>query len=368
MSASPHTNNILVIPDEVEAKIRYLQNKFPSTEWSGILFYTHTGNFVKGITITCKDIFPMDLGSSTYTEFFMSEDVAAYVAEHQEELWECDMGLCHSHHSFDCFFSGTDIATLQSEGNDHNTFVSLIVNNAGNYSAAITRKVEADIRTEVTGSYVLWDDGSPTLVKSDSKEKQEIIQYFMLDIQKPTVSSPYQDIDARFEEIMRRKQEEKDKALEAEKPFNALSVHPKRLPKNEEPYLFDKTELSGIDDIQANAEAVHDAVARMLLCSLAVNPSKIDLHKWSANMNSVYDKYFKSADSQKFSEWADWIVQYTLDFFEDEELSRIYMYTSDEYLAVVSKALYKELMQYSSNPYIERYLDSLYSYISIYEQ
>ena len=36
------------------------------------------------------------------------------------------------------FFSGTDLNTLQEEGSDMNNFLSLIVNNAGQYTAAIT--------------------------------------------------------------------------------------------------------------------------------------------------------------------------------------------------------------------------------------
>ena len=89
----------MVIPAEVERKIRYLLRKFPSTEWSGVLFYTHEGSFENNdIIITCKDIFPMDLGSSTYTDFNMNEDVAAYTADNIE-LFDCELGLCHSHHS-----------------------------------------------------------------------------------------------------------------------------------------------------------------------------------------------------------------------------------------------------------------------------
>lgn len=90
----------MVIPKKVEAKIRYLQNKFPSTEWSGILFYTHSGSFeTNDLIITCQDIFPMDLGNATFTEFKMSEDVTAYIAENMDTLWECETGLVHSHHS-----------------------------------------------------------------------------------------------------------------------------------------------------------------------------------------------------------------------------------------------------------------------------
>lgn len=89
----------LIVPRNVEEKIRYLLRKFPSTEWSGVLFYTFEGTFEgNDLVITCKDIFPMDLGNATFTEFTMDEDVASYMADNLE-LFECDMGLIHSHHN-----------------------------------------------------------------------------------------------------------------------------------------------------------------------------------------------------------------------------------------------------------------------------
>lgn len=85
----------LIVPTEVEEKIRYLIRKFPHTEWSGVLFYTHQGSFENNdLAIICKDIFPMDLGTSGWTEFKMSEDVAAYMAENIE-LFDCETGLVH---------------------------------------------------------------------------------------------------------------------------------------------------------------------------------------------------------------------------------------------------------------------------------
>ena len=89
----------LIVPEKVEEKIRYLIRKFPHTEWSGVLFTTHEGTFENNdLVITCQDIYPMDLGTSGWTEFKMSEDVTAYMAENIE-LFDCDMSLCHSHHT-----------------------------------------------------------------------------------------------------------------------------------------------------------------------------------------------------------------------------------------------------------------------------
>ena len=85
----------LFVPAKVEEKIRYLIRKYPSTEWSGVLFYTHTGSFEnKDLEIHCEDIFPMDLGTSGWTEFNMSPEVTAYMADNIE-LFDCELGLVH---------------------------------------------------------------------------------------------------------------------------------------------------------------------------------------------------------------------------------------------------------------------------------
>ena len=89
----------LYVPEKVEEKIRYLIRKYPHTEWSGVLFYKHSGTFENGdLEIICEDIYPMDLGTSGWTEFKMNEDVAAYMADNID-LFECETGLIHSHHS-----------------------------------------------------------------------------------------------------------------------------------------------------------------------------------------------------------------------------------------------------------------------------
>lgn len=89
----------MIVPQKVEEKIRYLLRKYPSTEWSGVLFYKHTGTFENNdLVITCEDLYPMDLGDATFTKFQMSEDVTGYMADNIE-LFDCDLGLIHSHHS-----------------------------------------------------------------------------------------------------------------------------------------------------------------------------------------------------------------------------------------------------------------------------
>ena len=152
----------MIIPRKVEEKIRYLCRKFPTLEWSGVLFTSYKGKFEDGsLVITCEDIYPMDLGSPGFTEFKMDETVSSYMADNIE-LFECDCQLIHSHNTMAAFFSGQDQSTLREEGNERNCFISLIVNNAGSYVAAITRKIQT--KNEVTikslgSSYEFFGEG-----------------------------------------------------------------------------------------------------------------------------------------------------------------------------------------------------------------
>lgn len=196
------TSYKIIIPAEVERIIRFLCERVWSTEWSGVLFYTPSGSFEDGsLEIRCVDILPMDIGSATYTEFNMSPDVISYMAQ-KPELLDCKMGLIHSHNNMSTFFSTTDTDTLQAEGADRNHFVSLIVNNAGNYTAAITRKIKYHSVRDL--SY----EGFDGTVKLDGKEEfeGEEIEYFNLDIVFEGERDNYfKDIADRLDEIKKSK-------------------------------------------------------------------------------------------------------------------------------------------------------------------
>jgi hypothetical protein len=54
----------LVIPKEMEQKIRIACARLPENEWSGVLFYNVKGSFEKGtLKILCRDFLVMDIGS-----------------------------------------------------------------------------------------------------------------------------------------------------------------------------------------------------------------------------------------------------------------------------------------------------------------
>lgn len=382
------------MPKKVEEKIRYLIRKFPHTEWSGILFYSHTGNFENGdLEIHCEDIYPMDLGSGTFTDFKMDASVVAYIADNID-LFGCEMGLVHSHHSMGAFISGTDANTLASEGNDTNCFVSLVVDTRGTYVAAITRKVHKrkEVITKVYGStYEFFGDGERILdrgggdgIRTDASET--VIEYFMLDVQREETNNPFDYLDARFEEIEAKKKPANmpivsvgntiptpkwntDGSLSKGNDFDKDAedkdfydwIHQNR--KTEQPTLFTNEEMGDIDITkwQPDPTIIHHLVCQLVTSSLIVNKD-IDLKQWiTRHMEKKYDEIFGSAASFEFCNWAESYVEFILNHYSDENIPDV-ANDWDAFQGRLAEALIDELSEYPSNGYMDCYSDILMRY------
>lgn len=198
----------LFIPREVEAKIRHLCMRVPNLEWSGTLFYKTEGSMEDGtFKVTCIDLFVMDIGTSTTTDYDESVDVVSYMVDHPELLQDgvCQ-GLIHSHNNMQTFFSGTDTSTLLSEGQDTVHFVSLIVNNAGVYTAGVTRRIDKHVKAHytVTTEYNTYGNNKVVVNADEVKEEEFVksaIEWFNLKITKEEAPNNFADIDARLSEI-----------------------------------------------------------------------------------------------------------------------------------------------------------------------
>lgn len=194
----------LKLPVEVLQKIDFICSQLSTKEWSGTLFYSHEGSVKEGdLVILVKDFLLQDIGTAGATEFVPSADVPSYMLE--KDLLEYELGLIHSHNNMATFFSGTDIATLKSEAMDHNHFVSLIVNNAGTYTAAITTVVSSKKTIVDTYTYETFDgeeNSGETTYLVESKE----IQYSKLTIEKEALPvSPFQEISIKIKELLEEK-------------------------------------------------------------------------------------------------------------------------------------------------------------------
>lgn len=384
----------IVIPQEVEKKIRLLCTYISEVEWSGVLFYKVEGGFndeENPLTINCVDIFQMDKGSSAYTEFNMSPDVVTYMVYHPE-LLEPDVyqGLIHSHNRMSTFFSATDTATLNSEGEDMAHFVSLIVNNAGTYSAAVTRRYKAEQKVNETYVFPTWGDKEVTGTDNfDASE--EYIEWFPLVIEKEEI--PVDEVESEL--IARMSEVETNKAKSApkysgNKSYNSyepgsqyrgynsynyngygyggykqdtpLSNTPSgpaynaakypgtqaggtyvpvgQYGKKEEPQVKNDIPFEGID-YNVPYESIHpdkyivDWLVKQVITGSIIFPSdnKLDITKWAQHMDDLYKKRFTSV--KEFENFAmgfiDFLVNYTtdetiVDFVDDAEMAAILAY------------------------------------------
>ncbi len=380
-------NYKLIIPAEVERKIRFACQKVWSTEWSGTLFFTHEGSFENNdLVIRCVDIYIMDIGTQAYTEFDMNPDVIAYMCENPE-LLDCQMGLIHSHNNMSTFFSGTDTATLKEEGRDRNNFVSLIVNNAGTYTAAITRRIKSK-QVKESVSYEFFGDGE----KHDTKEyvsDADEIEWFYLKIEKEDENYSFPDMAARLEEIKQTKAEKAKKVQlpvyqSSYKPVIANSygtkVGPANLvkkkankPKVTQPTLFDDVSDLPFDDnysipygqVAFDKVTLKSLVLQLITGSIIIsNGSKIDITKWAKSMPALYEKRFGKGEKgmKNFEMWADTYTDYLTWYVTDEKLEEL-GFDETEICAICAHDMIEELTKLPENDYIKGYIDALQKYL-----
>lgn len=382
-------NYKLVIPAEVERKIRFTCQKVWNTEWSGTLFFTHEGSFENNdLVIRCVDIYIMDIGTQAYTEFDMNPDVISYMCENPE-LLDCQMGLIHSHNNMSTFFSGTDTATLKEEGRDRNNFVSLIVNNAGSYTAAITRRIKSKQVMESV-SYEFFGDGEKQDTEKYVSDADEI-EWFYLKIEKEGKNYSFPDMEARLEEIKKVKTEKAKKAKtpaysSGYKPVITNSYDTKAGPANlvkkednkpegAQPTLFINMDDLSFDDnyslpygqVTFDKVTLKSLVLQLITGSIIIsNDSKIDITKWVKSMPALYEKRFGKGEEgmKNFKIWADTYAEYLTWNVTDKKLKEL-GFDETEICAICAHDMIEELTKLPKNDYIKGYIDVLQKYLML---
>lgn len=346
----------LVIPAEVEAKIRHLCSVVHDVEWSGTLFYRYEGSIEEGtFRATCVDICVMDVGSSTYTEFKESPDVINYRVNNDLLAPSIMEGLIHSHNNMATFFSATDKDTLVEEGTNVHHFLSLIVNNAGTYTAAVTRRVTIESRIDThlvtttskyydsyDGERVVLDEGSVTEEDKTDTKATSVIEYFKLNIIKEEIPNIFSDLDARISEIRRSKYAAKASSYSRSPHSKGYSSYPSSYPSSSNTGNYpkivypdsvvivgdkDKDEKKDEDIkeittpssvvppsyhskydaeevplclIESFDDQIIESVCKQLLTgSIILNTEAIDSEEWVKKMDTFYEKRFGPLDDNK---------------------------------------------------------------------
>lgn len=298
------------------------------------------------------------------------------------------------------FFSGTDINTLREEGVDRNHFVSLIVNNEGKYTAAITRKVKGTNTITETVSYLSFGGEEKTSVE-EVKEEVEELQWFYLNIE--IENSSKEDINDRLREIREAKSRKRNSLetynfshpikryssyLEYFKPekeddiiIRTKDENTKAKPTSrEDKSIIPMSELTReeVEEIEGENElfipyetiTIRRSVIKSLVLQLVTGSiiisdnSKVNLDKWVNGMPALYEKRFgKGTEGLKlFRAWAESYIEFLCWFSDDDSLEEL-GYDKDEIAMIYAYNLAKELVRLKKNIYIEEYIDILNGYI-----
>lgn len=399
----------MVIPKEVEDKIRFICSQVWNVEWSGTLFFKYEGSFdTNDLVIKCVDLFVMDIGTQAYTEFDMNPDVINYMCENPD-LLDCQMGLIHSHNNMAAFFSGTDISTLKEEGKDRNNFVSLIVNNAGTYVAAITRKVTTK-KVKSVSTYSFFGEDAKEFIE-ETETASELLEYFDLSIEKEGVSNHFEDIQARLNEIRKKKEEQRKAIIQTKGTYNTfskpLSTPYSSVPgvpsisstnptskgytpfssvksKDEDlenwdngtitsepiiPYEQWEKESMPMDNIYGvchiSTNNLNYLITQLIVgCVIVAPKSKEEQNKWVSNMTALYKKRFGEGPEgmADFKAWADMFTEYLTWYIDEPELEKE-GFDQSEISAICAYDLIEALEKLPQNAYIKGYINSLGNYL-----
>lgn len=363
----------LIITPELEEKIRFLCARFPNNEYSGVLFYDYTGRFEdNSLVLTAKDFCLMDYGSATYTEFDKSAEICNYMIEH--DLLECQQGLMHSHDQMSTFFSGTDLGTLQEEGSDMNNFLSLIVNNAGQYTAAITRKVKHIPHVTEVLEYEFFGEETINIGNDeyDAIESYEI-EYFFLNIEKPTVNIGYTDLFNRIEEISKDKTKITNISREPRANLIVDSTL-KATPLYKETNIpFSKANTAvqaGVDTDESidynkykfNETDLNNIVKQLLIGSPIFTPK--DLNEWVQKMPTVFSKRFGEGQKglENYRAFIGYFVEFLVTEAFDDNLAEE-GYLEDSQMAICAYGVLQKLHTFKTNSFIEIIEDEVERFI-----
>lgn len=375
----------LTVTQELEKKIRFFCEKLPVNEWSGTVFYIVEGSFANDdLHIICKDFFLQDIGSAVFTEFKDDINVASYIATH--DLTDCYTGVLHSHNKMATNFSGTDMNTLEVEGTSRNHFLSLIVNNSGNYTARITKKVTCITKGKNSILYKTFGDTTIENREVDFEEKNDYIEYYDLDISVEKLPEvPKSELELRLEEVkanansyINNSHDGFSKRNSSCIPYNSTSYansynlkEPSQIKQlslfgeqedlnlKEETVSANPEEFINYEEAHINPKLIKDAVTQIITGDIfSVYKQNIDIDKWATNMESLYKKRFieDTVETDSFMYWVDTFIEFLENELFDDDL---YVLGRDYMDAIWAYNVINELQKYPTNKYLQAFIESL---------
>lgn len=327
------------------------------------------------------------------------------MVEHPELLDEnIYQGLMHSHHTLGAFFSGTDVATLREEGSDRTHFVSLIIDTKGTYQAAITRTVEEVMTATGTAKYTTFNERATTNPITYTYSRKRL-EYFMLTVERPIISNPFQELADRITEVSKQKEVAKAKATtptygygnnygyggynnygynsyQAETPSKgngyqtnvgrgnlAIPTNKNYVPpvnnfkQKELPFEKEDVEEDVIPpygEVRVDPELIEEIARQLVTGDIAyVDGGKATLEELIIAGEDLFNKRF--SHYHLFTIWVESYVEFLLYYTEDPKLE---MYDDDTLAALVAYDLAEKLEPFATkNKYVRAFIEEIEKYI-----
>lgn len=187
-------------------KVKYLCSKVPEKEWSGMLFYDIQGTIkdISKMVITPTEILIKDIGTKASTAFEYDEQCLEFIEENN--LLMSKHGMVHSHNTMPVFFSGTDIEELQDNVENHNIYLSLVVNN---FMAMVAKVVFIG---KPTSTFDCKDENGEDYQIS-TVETEPIMLVIDCDIQLPIEHIKVSDTFKKVFSVVKKKTSERDQKI-----------------------------------------------------------------------------------------------------------------------------------------------------------
>lgn len=278
------------------------------------------------------------------------------------------------------FFSGTDTNTLLAEGSDVNHFVSLIVNNAGTYTAGITRRISVVQKVSEEYTYPSWKDESKSGTREFTASKT-YVQWFNLNVNVDKTPEDESEILERIKEV-RKIKASKPKFINTPykspvTPFPSSHSFKQEISKKEEkeekkekvnyesvqPSLFNDDDMDfdvNYDLYHFSEDTVEGIVKQLITLSLVLPKSEaINTEEWAKSMEKIFDSRFE--DLIAFESVAVNIVDFLLNDVEDDE-ALLYL-TPRQAVAVLANDVKTVLSTLPENKYINSLMSICDDYI-----
>lgn len=174
-----------------------------------MLFYNTTGQFgEEGFEMTAEELFLLDIGTGTYTEYDPSDPELIKHMMANRHLLTMKKGHIHSHNNMGVFFSGTDDSELIDNCGFHNFYLSLIVNNKNEMCAKVAFKAKGEIETVTKLTFRDQEGKEKTRNLKATREQEYVYSY------KCNIIKPGGDVEDSFKSRFQQVRDEKLKLQE----------------------------------------------------------------------------------------------------------------------------------------------------------